>query len=90
MKIAEKCIECERKRVYCLCGNTGADQLCSTSNCTADQRLCFCYSDSTISPLLIPKISAGWYVSDLVGNPEDRLSCIAAHTYIGLPETLHW
>ena len=29
---------------FCLCENKDADQLCS--NCTADQRLCFRYSDS--------------------------------------------
>ena len=38
-----------RKPNFRLCENKGADQLCS--NCTADQRLCFRYSDSTI-PLL--------------------------------------
>ena len=36
----------EKNRV-CLCDNKGADQLCS--NYTADQRLCFRYTDSTIS-----------------------------------------
>ena len=63
----------------------GADQLCS--NCTADQRLCLRFTDSTIPPLLIPKISRlaffcaciGRIVSDLVGNPEDRFSRVAAH-----------
>ena len=34
------------KADFCLCENKGADQLCSIS--TADQRLCFRYSDSTI------------------------------------------
>ena len=38
-----------RKHTFCICENKGADQLCS--NCTADQRLCFPYKDSTI-PLL--------------------------------------
>ena len=42
-----------RKQDFYLCENKGADQLCS--NCTADQHLCFCYTDSTIPPLLIPK-----------------------------------
>ena len=37
-----------------LCENKGADQLCS--NCTADQRLCFRYMDSSIPLLLIAKI----------------------------------
>ena len=44
-----------RKQDYCLCENKGADQLCS--NCEADQRLCFRYRNSTISHLLISKIS---------------------------------
>ena len=39
---------------FCLCENKGADQLCS--NCEADQRLCFRYTDSTI--LLKSKISS--------------------------------
>ena len=36
--------------------NKGADQL--PSNCEADQRLCFRYTDSTISLLLDPKFQA--------------------------------
>ena len=35
-----------RKLAFRLCENKGADQL--RSNCEADQRLCFCYWDSTI------------------------------------------
>ena len=45
-----------RKRDYCLCENKGADQL--RSNCEADQRLCFRYSDSTIPLLLKYEISS--------------------------------
>ena len=44
-----------RKPDFCLCENKGADQL--RSNCEADQRLCFRYSDSTIPLLLKSKIS---------------------------------
>ena len=44
---------CEKTGYY-LCKNKAADQLCS--NCTADQRRCFHFMDSTIPPLLIPKI----------------------------------
>ena len=40
-----------RKPAFCICKNKDADQL--HSNCAADQRLCFCYTDSTI--LLLPK-----------------------------------
>ena len=45
-----------RKPGFCLCENKGADQL--RSNCEADQRLCFRYTDSTISLLLKSKISS--------------------------------
>ena len=44
-----------RKPDNCLCENKGADQL---RGCEADQRLCFCYSDSTFPPLLNSKISS--------------------------------
>ena len=40
-----------RKPDFCLCENKTADQL--SSNCKADQHLCFCYTDSTIP--LLPK-----------------------------------
>ena len=43
-----------RKPDFCLCKNKSADQLCS--NCTADQRLCLRYTDSTI-PRTIPLLS---------------------------------
>ena len=45
-----------RKPEFCICENKGADQVCS--NCTADQRLCFRYTDSIIPLLLIAKISS--------------------------------
>ena len=65
-----------RKLDFCLCENKGADQLCS--NCNADQRLCFRYTDSTIPPLGMPYIlaffcgSIGQFVSDVVRNPDDQ------------------
>ena len=37
------------KPTTCICANKDEDQLCS--NCTADQRLCFRHTDSTIHPL---------------------------------------
>ena len=40
-----------RKPAFCICENKEADQL--RGNCEADQRLCFCYTDSTIP--LLPK-----------------------------------
>ena len=67
-----------RKPDFCLGENKGADQLCS--NCTADQCLCFHYTDSAIPLLLKSKFKlltifsdcTGRFVSDPVGNPEDR------------------
>ena len=41
-----------RKLDFCISENKGPDQLC-----TADQRLCLRYSDSTISLILIANIS---------------------------------
>ena len=38
-----------RKPAFCICENKDVDQL--RSNREADQRLCFCYTDSTISLL---------------------------------------
>ena len=40
-----------RKPAFFICENKDTDQL--RSNCAADQRLCFCYTDSTIP--LLPK-----------------------------------
>ena len=46
--------------------NQNADQLCSICNCTAEQRLCFRYTNST-NPLLLKSIACfcdytGWFV----------------------------
>ena len=65
-----------RKPDFCICENKVADQL--RSNREADQRLCFRYKDSTIllnfKPLAIFCSCKAWFVSDLIGNPEDRFS----------------
>ena len=45
-----------RKPDFHLCENKGTDQLCS--NCTADQCLCFRYTDSTITLLRKTQISS--------------------------------
>ena len=45
-----------RKPTICTCENKDADQLCS--NCEADQRLCFRYTDSIIPLLSKSKISS--------------------------------
>ena len=47
---------CTRKPTICLCKNKDADQL--RSNCEADQRLCFRYTDNTIPLLLKSEISS--------------------------------
>ena len=44
-----------RKPAFCICENKGADQL--RGNREADQRLCFRYTDSTISLLSKSEIS---------------------------------
>ena len=44
------------KPIICICENKDADQL--RGNREADQRLCFRYTDSTISPLLKFKFQA--------------------------------
>ena len=74
-----------RKLAFCISENKVADQL--GSNCAADQRLCF-HNTSIVQSLyfLNPKFQASshlhctaWFVSDLVGNPEDRFSGDTAH-----------
>ena len=45
-----------RKPAFCICENKDADQL--RSNCAADQRLCFCYIDTTIPLLSKSEISS--------------------------------
>ena len=72
--------------VFCVCENKGADQL--RSNCTADQRLCFRYTDSTMPLITLVRYfkllaffcdCIGYLMSDLVVNPEYRLSRGAVH-----------
>ena len=53
-----------RKPDFCLSENKGADQL--RGNREADQRLCFRYTDSTISLLLKSEISSFLLFSELV------------------------
>ena len=70
-----------RKPTFCNCENKSADQL--RSNRKVDQRLCFCYTDSTI-PLLKSQISCfcdctGWFASVLLGNPNCWFSHATAH-----------
>ena len=63
------------------------------SNCTGDRRPCFRYTNSTIPPLLISTISRcgciGRFVSDLVGNPEDRFWFNMCNTNIFLFYVVH-
>ena len=53
---------CMRKPTICLCENKGADQL--RSNCEADQRLYFRYTDSAI-PLLLKSIISSFKASSV-------------------------
>ena len=69
-----------RNPTICIGENKGADQLCS--NCTADQRLCFRYMDSTI-PLLLKLLAlfcdcTDQFVFDLVRTPNCCFSCVTA------------
>ena len=63
-----------RKPAFCICENKDADQL--RGNRKADQRLCFCYIDSTIS--LVPKKQNFKPIAILCGctawfmSPEDQ------------------
>ena len=69
-----------RKPAYCICENKDADQL--RGDREADQRFCFRYTDSTIrnfKPLVIFCDCTARFVSNLVGNPEDRFSQNEAH-----------
>ena len=71
-----------RKPAFSICKNKDADQL--WGNCAADQHLCFPFIDSTIP--LVPNYKfqvsnhlLALFVSDLIGNPEDRFSHDRAH-----------
>ena len=70
-----------RKLAFYICENKDADQL--RCNREADQRFSFRYIDRTI-PLLFKPLAifcgcTDRFVSDLVGNPEDRFSHNEAH-----------
>ena len=72
-----------KKPDLCLCENKGADQL--RGNREAGQRLCFRYTDSTIS-FKFPAFfydCTGRFVSDLARNPEVRFSHDAARIILG-------
>ena len=74
-----------RNPASCICKNKDADQL--RGNHEADQCLCFAIRIVQSRYLLNPKFQASSYlcgctarfVSDLVGNPEDRFSHNEAH-----------
>ena len=55
-----------RNPAFCICKNKDADQL--SSNCEADQRLCFRYTDSTI-PLLPKSQISMLYPSSVAVQP---------------------
>ena len=70
-----------RKPAFSICENKGADKL--HNNCAADQRLYFRYTSSSqilnFKPLAFYCGCTFRFVSDLVGNPEDRFSHDAGH-----------
>ena len=83
------------KPAFCICKNKGADQLRGINH-AADQGLWFHYIDKyTSSTSYIRNLKSltifcgrtAWFVSDLVGNHEDRFSCNAAH--IKVPACRH-
>ena len=67
---------CHQKTLFCICENKDADQL--HCNCAANQALCFRYIDSTIirnfQPLAIFCSRTARFVSDLIGNTDNRFS----------------
>ena len=70
-----------RKPAFCICENKETDQL--RGNREADQRHCFRFIDSTIpllsKPLAIFCGCTAGFVSDMIGNLEDRFSHNEAH-----------
>ena len=85
-----------RNPEFCLCENKGADQLCS--DCEADQRLCFRYTDSTISLLLKSEISSFWRASVTIQvglcrtwseSPQIGFSRVAAQIAYSISNLLH-
>ena len=54
-----------RKPTFCIYAKRKA-QISFCSNCTADQRLCFRYKDSTISILLKSEISSPQHASETI------------------------
>ena len=55
-----------RKPAFCICENKDADQL--RGDREADQRLCFCYTDSKI-PLLPKTEISSLYASSVIARP---------------------
>ena len=62
-----------RKQDFCICENKDADQLRSGDPSTSEIQ--------NFEPLAIFSDCVARFVSDLVGNPEDRFSDLAAHTF---------
>ena len=83
-----------RKTDFCLCENKDVDQL--RSSCEADQHLCISLTgwynpSSSVQSLffLISKFQASETIqSDLIGNPEDRFSCVTAHMTLKYSRTV--
>ena len=72
-----------RKPAFCKCEDKDTDQ--RRGKCAADRCLCFRYIDSTIPLLTALAIfcdCTGWFVSNLVGNSEDRFSRDAVNVWL--------
>ena len=64
------------KPIFCICRNKGTDQLCGYRE--ADQRLCFCYTDSTI-PLLSKSIDSSFQPSSVTAQTS---LCLCLHRLV--------
>ena len=87
-----------RKPAFCICEKQRRRS--ARGNHEADQHFCFRYTHSTIpllrkirnfKPLTIFCGCTAWFVSDQVGNPEDRFSHDEAHIIcFGLVQILYF
>ena len=62
-----------RNPAFCICENKGADQLCAFVFAIRIVQS-FYFLTHNFKPLAILSGCTAWFVSDLVGNPEDWFS----------------
>ena len=79
-----------RKPAFCTCENKAADQMCG--NGTADQRLCFRYTDRTIPLLPISEISSLllFSVAAQPGLCQTWSEILMTGYFLGLSNKPHW